>query len=210
MDRKLVGGIVIRQRDSSSFLSIFFFLNEGFLSRRETLDRTFVLFIANCGYTLIEVSVFQTKKVVFEKERSMLTFGTKKQRPYRWRVRWSDVGKGLTIFPDFSLSTINDRVDLFLSFFFSVLPFCNVCLSKPYFGFFYFFSSSPLSVFLFVSQASLYRQGFFSCNRCCFFILFYFIYTLTVFFIHTHTHTHTHTQTIKWCYACKTIQCITF
>ena len=45
MDRKPVGGIVHRQRDSSSFLSIFFFSwNEGYLRRRETLDRTFVFF----------------------------------------------------------------------------------------------------------------------------------------------------------------------
>ena len=189
MDRKLVGGIVIRQRDSSSFLSIFFFLNEGFLSRRETLDRTFVLFIANCGYTLIEVSVFQTTKVVFEKERSMLTFGTKKQRPYRWRVRWSDVGKGLTIFPDFSLSTINDRVDLFLSFFFSVLPFCNVCLSKPYFGFFIFF---PDRLFLYFSSCPrlLYIARVFSVAIVVVFLFILFFLYFNRFFLHTHTHTH--------------------
>ena len=78
MDRKPVGGIVNRQRDSSSFLCIFFFSwNEGFLRRRETLDRTLVFFPANCGYTSIEVSVFQTTKTVFEMERSMLTFGEK-------------------------------------------------------------------------------------------------------------------------------------
>ena len=47
------------------------------MRRRETLDRTFVFFTANCGYTSIEVSVFQTTKIVFEKERSMLTFGKK-------------------------------------------------------------------------------------------------------------------------------------
>jgi len=120
MDRKPVGGIVNRQRDSSSFLSILSFSwNEGFLRRRETLDRTFVFFTANCGYTSIEVLVFQTIKIVFEKERSMLTFDTKKQRPYLWRVRWSDVGKGLTVFLDFSLSTINDNESLSIILFLS-------------------------------------------------------------------------------------------
>ena len=47
------------------------------MRRRETLDRTLVFFSANCGYTSIEVSVFQTTKTVFEKERSMLTFSKK-------------------------------------------------------------------------------------------------------------------------------------
>ena len=136
----------------------------------------------------------------------MLTFGTKKQRPYRWRVRWSDVGKGLTIFPDFSLSTINDRVNLFLSFSFSVLPFCNVCLSKPFFGFLFFFLIASFCISLRVPGFSI-SLGFFQLQSLLFFYLFYFFYTLTVFF---YTHTHTHTQTIKWCYACKTIQCITF
>ena len=117
MDRKPIGGIVNKQRDSSSFLSILSFSwNEGFLRRRETLDRTFVFFTANCGYTSIEVSVFQTTKIVFEKERSMLTFGTKKQRPYRWRVRWSDGGKGLTVFPDFlSPPSMTNSISLYHS-----------------------------------------------------------------------------------------------
>ena len=156
MDRKPVRGIFNRQRDSSSFLRIFSFSwNEGFLRRRETLDRTFVFFTANCGYTSIEVSVFQTTKTVFEKERSMLTFDTKKQRPYWWRVQWSDVGKGLTFFPDFSLSTSNDRVNLSLSFSFSVLPFCNVCLSKLYFGFLCFFLIASFSISLCVPGFSI-------------------------------------------------------
>ena len=134
----------------------------------------FFFFSANCGYTSIEVSVFQTTKTIFEKERSMLTFDTKKQRPYWWRVRWSDVGKGLTVFPDFSLSTINDRVNLFLSFSFSVLPFCNVCLSKPYFGFFIFF---PHRLFLYFSSCPrlLYIARVFSVAIVVVF-LFYFIF----------------------------------
>ena len=44
MDRKLVGGIVIRQRDSSSFLSIFFFWTKGFwVEERPLIERLFFL-----------------------------------------------------------------------------------------------------------------------------------------------------------------------
>ena len=160
MDRKPVGGIVNRQRDSSSFLSIFFPRTKGFWEEERPLIEHLFFFTANCGYTSIKVSVFQTTKTVFEKERSMLTFGKKKQRPYRWRVRWFDGGKGLTVFLDFSLSTINDRVNLSLLFSFSVLPFCNVCLSKLYFGFLCFFLIASFSISLHVPGFSV-SLGFF-------------------------------------------------
>ena len=116
----------------------------------------FFFFTANCEYTSIEVSIFQKTKTVFEKERSMLTFGVKKQRPYRWRVRWSDVGKSLTVFPNFSLSTINDRVNLSLSFSFSVLPFYSVCLSKPYFWLLCFFLIASFSIYFSTCPRLLY------------------------------------------------------
>ena len=155
------------------------------MRRRETLDRTFVFFTANCGYTSIEVSVFQTTKTVFEKERSMLTFGTKKQRPYQWMVWWSDVGKGLTVFPDFSLSTINDRVNLLLSFSFSVIPFCNVCLSKQYFGFLCFFLIASILHFSPCPRLLCITRVFFFYVLC--FYVFFFYYYFNCFFFNIHT-----------------------
>ena len=119
------------------------------------IEPFFFIFTANCGYTSIEVSVFQTTKTVFEKGRSMLTFSAKKQRPYRWRVRWSDVGKGLTVFPDFSLSAINDSESLSIVLFLGSPFLQRMSLSKPYFGFLCFFLVASFSIFLCIARVFL-------------------------------------------------------
>ena len=60
----------------------------------------------------LSLSSKQQNSIWRGKEHANLQY--KKQRLYRWRVRWSDGGKGLTVFSDFSLSTLYDKPNLSL------------------------------------------------------------------------------------------------
>ena len=159
MGRKPVGGIVNRQRDSSSFLSIFFPGTKGFWEEERPL-------IEHLFFLLQIVDIHQSKFQSFKQQKQYLE---------RKGVCWPSVQKnrdhtggrygGLMLtkawlsFQIF-LSTINDRVNCSLSFSFSVLPFRNVCLSKLYFGFLCFFLIASFSISLCVPGFSV-LLGFF-------------------------------------------------
>ena len=84
----------------------------------------------------------------------MLTFGTKRQRPYRWRVRWSDGGKSWISSQIFLPPPSTQTKVLSLSFCFSVLLFFLQCRSVLgfYVVFFFFLFNKRFWVFLRLSQ----------------------------------------------------------
>ena len=150
MDRKPVGGIVNRQRDSSSFLSNFFSWNEGFLRRREILDRTFIYLF----FLLQTVNIHQSKFQSFKQQKQYLKRKGECWPSVQKNRDHTDGGYGGLMLAkawlsfQIFLSPPSMTVNLSLLFSFSVLPFCNVCLSKPYFWFLCFFLIASFSISL--------------------------------------------------------------
>ena len=157
MDRKPIEGIVNRQRDSSSFLSIFFSWNEGFFRRRETLDRTFVFFYSKLWIYINRSFSLSNKKNSIWKGKEYADLRYKKNKDHTsGGYGGLMLAKAWLSFEIFlSPPSMTEWISLYRCLSRFSLSTAYVSLNRI-FGFMFFPHRLFLYLFLFVSQASLY------------------------------------------------------
>ena len=186
MDRKLVGGIVNRQRDSSSFLSIFFPGTKGFWEEeRPLIERLFFL--------LQTVDIHQSKFQSFKQQKQYLK---------RKGVCWPSVQKNRDHtnggYGDLMLAKAWLSFQIFLSppsmteWISHYRSLSRLSLSATYVSLnsilgFYVFSSSPLFSISLSVPGFFVSLGFFFFFLCFMFLCFFFYYYFNCFFFNIHT-----------------------